>query len=339
MIGFSGSKNTDDGRAAQKPVFVRGISRSGTTLLVTMLDAHPDIAMSYELFPSLLAPVREHPSVDLPWLIEVFSNADSLEDALNTAGAKSSNLKTFLARCRRSELDQQGIISVLKEHVSEGLDFSTESSRMKFVERCCIPKMSALGKKRWGAKCNNNYDAYLSAWPDAYFINIIRDGRDVLASQLNTGTFSKKFSDLVERVGRSWVNTHTRFYELLDKGNVHAYPLFYERLVSNPEVEVRKLCGFLGIPFSDSLLTYYDQDLTIYKPEAGRHISLPRISKPLDTRKIGRWRSELSDEQLEQFYRIARETLVKLGYMQVSDDVTSSRESKLTLVQQLSGPI
>ena len=32
-------------------VFTFGISRSGTTLLTTILDSHPDVSMGYELLP------------------------------------------------------------------------------------------------------------------------------------------------------------------------------------------------------------------------------------------------------------------------------------------------
>lgn len=37
-----------------EPIFVRGISRSGGSLTATILDAHPDISMSYEIYPRLL---------------------------------------------------------------------------------------------------------------------------------------------------------------------------------------------------------------------------------------------------------------------------------------------
>ena len=39
---------------ADEPTFVRGMSRSGGTLMATVIDAHPDVAMSYELYPQLL---------------------------------------------------------------------------------------------------------------------------------------------------------------------------------------------------------------------------------------------------------------------------------------------
>jgi len=42
-----------------KQIFVRGLSRSGGTLMVTVLDAHPKVAMSYEIYEHLLAPSDE----------------------------------------------------------------------------------------------------------------------------------------------------------------------------------------------------------------------------------------------------------------------------------------
>jgi len=56
------------------PIFIRGYSRSGGTLMVTILDAHPEIAMSYELYPNLLAPENGE-LIDIDRLIEVIKGA------------------------------------------------------------------------------------------------------------------------------------------------------------------------------------------------------------------------------------------------------------------------
>lgn len=53
------------------PIFVRGYSRSGGTLMVTILDAHPDIAMSYELYPNLLIS-KNGTDIELDLLLEIF---------------------------------------------------------------------------------------------------------------------------------------------------------------------------------------------------------------------------------------------------------------------------
>ncbi len=47
-------------------IFACGMSRSGTTLLTTILDSHPDISMGYELLP-----------VDLPAVADTIKLLDS----------------------------------------------------------------------------------------------------------------------------------------------------------------------------------------------------------------------------------------------------------------------
>ena len=60
------------------------------------------------------------------------------------------------------------------------------------------------------------------------------------------------------------------------------------------------------------MLDFYKKDLTIYK---ARHLSMDRISKPIDTSKIGRWKNELNESHLQQFYSSARDVMITMGYM------------------------
>lgn len=46
-------------RSAMRHVIACGYSRSGTTLLTTILDAHPSVAMGYEILPNPLPPLVE----------------------------------------------------------------------------------------------------------------------------------------------------------------------------------------------------------------------------------------------------------------------------------------
>ena len=127
-----------------QPIFVRGMSRSGGTLVVTLLDAHPDVAMSYELYPNVL---------------------------------------------RRRVRD---VANLIDAHLDERDSFADVEGRLRFIERCAMEKMQREGKKRWGLKCNNNYRQYLSLWPNAQFLNLLRDGRGVVASQRTTGAFTQR---------------------------------------------------------------------------------------------------------------------------------------------------
>jgi len=64
------------------------------------------------------------------------------------------------------------------------------------------------------------------------------------------------------------------------------------------------------------MLRFYDKGLTIY---GTRHLSMDRISKPIDTDRIGRWRSELDEGELQDFYDIAADLMVDFGYVSQSE--------------------
>ena len=91
------NKNSPSISAEDAPVFVRGLSRSGGTLLVTLLDAHPEIAMSYELYPTLLKSINcsENLEAFLNVLLKVRSNKEV------SKGLSDRNLNVFFVRAQR----------------------------------------------------------------------------------------------------------------------------------------------------------------------------------------------------------------------------------------------
>ncbi len=297
-----------------KPIFVCGYSRSGGTLVVTMLDAHPDIAMSYELYPGLLTSLKEkRPGFRFFYetktnrIIKELNEAENMKSSVKNIEEK--DLRTFFLRCSRGHLDNKDIARLLQQHIDEGLDFSNVRNCLKFIERCSIEKMKNKKKSRWGLKCTNQFHDYVNVWPNAYFLNIIRDGRDVLASQLNTGSFNKNIKGIAE----GWVTTHMRFRELVKQNDTKAYEVIYEKLVNKPEEETRKICDFLNVSFEKSILKFYGQDLSIYAGPAG-HLSLKRISKPIDNSMVGRWEKDLNKSQLKDFYSVAGDAMFQFGY-------------------------
>ncbi len=287
------------------PIFVRGYSRSGGTLMVTILDAHPDIAMSYELYPNLLIS-KNGTDIELDLLLEILNKSKNNKTA--NKKIKDRNLQTLVQRCLRGSLDSKNLARLLKQHIADRNDFSDVKGRLRFIERCCVEKMKNADKSKWGLKCNNQYDDYLSMWPSACFLNVVRDGRDVLASQLNTGSFNKSPADVAE----GWVKTHLRFRKLVDNQDVRAYEVFYEKLVNQPDEELKKICDFLSVPFEKSMLNFYQQGLTIYK---ANHLSMNMISRPIDSSKVNRWKKDLNENQLQEFYSVARDAMIMFGYL------------------------
>lgn len=289
---------------ADRPIFIRGLSRSGGTLMVTLLDAHPEVAMSYELYPTLLN-INDGRPEKLMRIAATIENAKNVKQA--TIRLERDGLRTFLSRCPRGGLDHLDFARIIKRHAAGGLGLCTVTERLKLIEECCKAKMIAMGKTRWGLKCNNRYRDYLALWPNAFFLNVLRDGRDVLASQLRIGSFKNSAAE----VAQSWASTNRRFRELICDTAVQAYEVCYERLVADPEIEIRNITKFLGIPFDISMLNYYRKDLTIYSTS---HLSMNRISVAVDTSRVGRWKKELTPAQLEEFYKSADGALQEFGY-------------------------
>lgn len=286
----------------ESPIFVRGLSRSGGTLLVTLLDSHPQVSMSYELYPTVFdtSLTREY-SLELARLLAKGKFKKSLTDKIAPGFTK------FILRAERGGIQNKKLAELITTHLNHHDDFQSRDSKYEFIAMCCKYKMQHEGKLYWGSKCTNSYDEYLQIWPKSRFVNIIRDGRDVLASQLNTGDFKNTPSSL----GKSWVSTHRRFRELMKHYPEQAFEIKYEDLTANPEKELRVLMEKLKLPFDDRLLNHNSCDLTLFK---SHHMSLDAIRKPINESKIGRWKKDLSKQQLDEFLSEAKDGLLEFGY-------------------------
>jgi len=285
------------------PIFVRGLSRSGGTLMCTLLDAHRDVAMSYELYPTLLL---IDPAFDLKALAHTLASADSIK-ALKKVWP-TEKFRTFVVRCERGGLDHRDFAALLLKLLEEGHTCDTLDGRSRLIELCGAEKMKREGKSRWGMKCNGAFDDYLSYWPNACFINMLRDGRDVLASQLNTGSFDKS----PDKVAEGWVRAMTKFEKLMARGDVRAQMVRYEDLTSAPEEQLPVICAGLGLEFDEAMLRHNELDLTVFRTN---HLSRDRIVREIDTTMIGRWKRDLSAQQLQQFLEVAEPVLRRFGYV------------------------
>jgi hypothetical protein len=285
------------------PIFVRGMSRSGGTLLCTLLDAHPAVSFSFELYPALLLSPKE---IDLKTLGNQMQQTKSLKAA--AALAPTLKFQTFINRLPRGGLDAKDFGTVLVQLSEETVTLDEISGCLRAVQLCCELKQERENTQRWGAKCNNAVDEYLGAFPEAQFVVILRDGRDVLASQQNTGAFKP---DTV-KIAQSWARLHTRFFQRQEAAPEQVLIIRYEDLTANPIETTQRLCDFLKLSYVDDMQTFYEKDLTVFK---ANHLSGARISSKIDTTKIGRWREELSPEDIKIFEDHAGAALAEWGYM------------------------
>jgi hypothetical protein len=98
-------------------------------------------------------------------------------------------------------------------------------------------------------------------FPDAKYIHVVRDGRDVAISFTRTPWWHDDIGLNLER----W---HTEVARILDLSSRILYPdqvlhVRYEDCVSQPEHELRRICAFLGVDFEVGMLNpsnYFDYE-------------------------------------------------------------------------------
>jgi hypothetical protein len=158
-----------------------------------------------------------------------------------------------------------------------------------------------------------------SLWPKARFVHLIRDGRDVCLSVQNwqrkagsTGleeNFATWNEDpvLTAAVWWQWRVRLTREGGLaLDPKLYHE--LHYEALVNRPAEQCARLCAFLGVPYDDCMLRFYEGH-----PRGDPGLSSKKAWLPI-TPGLRDWRTQLTAEETERFEAGAGEVLDELGY-------------------------
>jgi tRNA(Ile)-lysidine synthase TilS/MesJ len=72
-------------------------------------------------------------------------------------------------------------------------------------------------------------------------------------------------------------------FEAVLPGRIHR--LIYEELVADPEKEVRRLLDYLGLPFEEACLRYYETKRTVLTP------SSEQVRRPISGEAVDYWRN------------------------------------------------
>jgi hypothetical protein len=268
---------------ALAPIFIVGVPRSGTTVLRVLLDSHSKIAALPET----------------PWLLGAYGPEPSLR------GVLQGLIEGRYGAARN-------VKGVEPEHVI--------AAGRVFLETMFEPMLRARGKSVLVFKTPadiRHLDFLLKLAPDAFYIHITRDGRDVAMSQLaKRGSF---FNDLKEyrRLGfanllQRWAEWERRIRTLLYRDGVRVVHIRYEDLIADPARELARITAFIGMPFEAGMLDYASLEHDYPSWEAGstdvaRHEGVSGAS-------AGKWRqARITAEMLHALMKHDR-FLVELGY-------------------------
>jgi hypothetical protein len=287
---------------ARPPVpFIVGVGRSGTTMLRLMLDAHPDLAI----------PPETHFVPDLIDAIEAGATPERAVETM-TAVRQWGDLHTepadVVARWR--QLDE----------------FTPGAALRSFYEMYAERR----NKPRYGEKTPayvKNMIKIEAAMPEARFIHVIRDGRDVALSRWKR-TLGDKDPAPAGQVAETWQRRIRRAQRHGRKVS-HYLELRYEDLVTDTEPNLRRIADFLELPWNPVMLTYYEhaaermaemaRDLPAIdgkptRPGEERMQAHAMTQKPPDPSAMYRWKEKMSPQDVAAFDAAAGELLSDLGY-------------------------
>lgn len=292
------------------PVFVGGDGRSGTTLLSLILDSHPQLAVGPELH--FRGPVNLGPYILRCIELRQLTPSDEQWAQLKQEPDLYPGVH-FINRCHRFGVDHRRLRELIEQTMAGlGGTLETLPERCALVEAIGQCVRRSAGADRWGLKIMRDLriiDRYAAVWPRAQFIHLVRDGRDVAASQLRDHD-SWGYAD-IEQAAKGWVDLIRKTRKLAKPYQV--MEVKYEDLVVNAERTVRRLLDFLGVCWDDRVLQHSRVDHSLFA-NPYHHPSIATVVNPINASAVGRYRRDLTAEQITSFNRIAGETLSEFGY-------------------------
>lgn len=290
------------------PVFIAGDGRSGTTLLSLIMDANPDLAVGPELH------FRGPPDLG-PYILELAGLRQRLSEAAWEELRKDPVTYPgfhFVNRCHRFGVEPAQLAGFVRGALEEGSALRTFSERGMLVDRMGEAMRLAKGARRWGIKVMRDLiiaDQYFAVWPKAQFIHMVRDGRDVAASQ-TVDHASWGYAE-IEAAAAGWVRLLEKGEQLRETGPI--MEIRYEDLVQDPRAVCKEICGFLDVRFHEDMLRHQAVDHALFDHPYD-HPSIDSARQPVNTSAVGRFRRDLSRDQIAVFEAVAREHLLRRGY-------------------------
>jgi hypothetical protein len=288
-------------RKADNPPFpfVVGMNRSGTTLLRMMLDAHPQLTIPPEthFVPDLIRAARKR-------------------------GATPES--AFAAMKAHREWEDFGFSDDEALRWLRDIPGLDPGEAVRAFYRAYAARE---GKPRWGEKTPRyvgKMPQIQRALPEARFVHVIRDGRDVALSVLDR---TVREIDAAH-VGRRWMRkiekARAAAPELAHYGEVR-----YEDLITDTEATLRRVCELIGLEFDAAMLDYHERSAdrlnemarALPADDRSADLSVERrlathamTTKPPDADRVSRWKRQMSEADRQAFEAVAGEMLAALGY-------------------------
>ena len=225
--------------SAEPPVFIYGALRSGTTVFRLMLDAHEGLSNPGEV--------------------------DFLFDFLKPDASHPSGWRYDLGALRDNWIFQSKTLTV-----PDGL------SGLDLLHDFLAQFRARAPGKVLTLNVHRHAETIGRLLPEARFIHLLRDPRDVARSSIGMGWVGLSYFGIDH-----WIRTE-RAWDAAAIPSDRVLTLKFESLMADIETELQRVCVFLGVPFSKGMLDYH-LDTTYGPPD-------PRLAE--------QWRRKASTHEI-----------------------------------------
>lgn len=293
------------------PILIGGDNRSGTTLTSVVLDSHPDLVVGPEL--DFTEPRDLGPYIVQSCELLLAGDPRVQGPGVQTADPDWAFGVQFAKQCHRFGVTFDSLRELVAGVIAElGTDIVDFDDRVHVLHAVGEFRREQTGALRWGIKIQrqiHRVDDFARLIPRAHFLHVVRDGRDVAASNLTGG--QEWAYQTVEAAAAGWLGVVERPPTVAPPDRY--LEMRYEDLVGDPQKTLRRVVEFLGIRWDDALLRHAELPHTLFDNPYD-HPSAENTAQALYAAKVGRHRTELSPDQIARFEALAGHELTRLGY-------------------------
>lgn len=266
--------------------------------------------MGYELMPlNMPEPAAAAEAI----LATGTDDRDECTAALRERGLDS--LATLTHRAHRTLVSPTELAAILKGFDERGAtDLNTLENRVALSAAIVEAKQAKEGTSIWGFKCPiprvGRFDTALGRTETAY-VFIVRDPRDAWSSHVERG-----FDMTAEQMARQWVEYLDAFEVFTRRNPGRGHLLRYEDLTNDPERTIDEMCAAIGLARAPEMDAFYQGKASVLQ---GGHANSDKLSQDFFTTSIGRWRDDVSGDELRTIESVCFEGMRRHGYERVTN--------------------
>ncbi len=307
----------------ESPIFIVGASRSGTAMMRSVLNNHPDVLISGEshYFDDLRVRMADHVTSKL--------DDEQRQECEDYFLALDHRPYGHGGDPEKSDTNREDLRRIADER-GQGAD--------AYFEAFCIVRANREGKGIWGDKTPRHIfriPEILERYPNAKVVCMVRDARAVVASYRdwrNQGGFdlehdpthaealaveeerAKKSYNLLlmSLIWRSTVNAAVSARQRFGADRVYLQQ--YEQMVTDPEAAAREVAAWLGLEFTPSMLEVpmHNSSFSQFEEKSG-----------VSTEPMKRWRKKLSRREIAVIQSCCGRVMREAGYELEPDRVAA----------------